>query len=111
LEAQSPIRASSQQLPVSYSVDIGVCSANPLNFIDNTGSFTWTPSISIEPRGDYALMIVSDEDDHVVDYSPRFSIDRYVIDRRALASSFASAGRLSFQQRPRILFHSRISGR
>lgn len=61
------------------------------DFIKNNGNFAWTPSIGIEPGDDYALMIVSDEDDHIVDYSPRFLIEHYIVARQEIDSSYASS--------------------
>ncbi|KFY63779.1 hypothetical protein V496_03734 [Pseudogymnoascus sp. VKM F-4515 (FW-2607)] len=43
--------------------------------LDNSGSFTWTPDSSIAKGSDYALKIVDDADDTIVNYTLQFPID------------------------------------
>ncbi|OBT69112.1 hypothetical protein VE03_01359 [Pseudogymnoascus sp. 23342-1-I1] len=43
--------------------------------LDNTGSFSWTPSSSLAKGTDYALKIVSDADATIVNYTLQFPID------------------------------------
>ncbi|KAL5354011.1 hypothetical protein ACLOAV_000096 [Pseudogymnoascus australis] len=43
--------------------------------LDNSGSFIWTPDSSIAKGSDYALKIVDDADDTIVNYTLQFPID------------------------------------
>ncbi|PWY71446.1 hypothetical protein BO70DRAFT_252797, partial [Aspergillus heteromorphus CBS 117.55] len=42
--------------------------------IDNSGSYTWTPSADLVSRSDYTVEIIDDADTSIVNYTPRFSI-------------------------------------
>ncbi|GKZ32769.1 hypothetical protein AbraIFM66950_002388 [Aspergillus brasiliensis] len=42
--------------------------------IDNSGSYSWTPSADLAARSDYAVEIIDDDDTGDVNYTPRFSI-------------------------------------
>ena len=43
--------------------------------IDNSGSYTWTPSNSLTRGSDYTVEIVSDDDPSQVNYTPYFVLD------------------------------------
>ncbi|PYH99505.1 hypothetical protein BO71DRAFT_342602 [Aspergillus ellipticus CBS 707.79] len=42
--------------------------------IDNSGTYTWTPTADLVSRSDYTVEIIDDADTSVVNYTPRFSI-------------------------------------
>ncbi|PLB44733.1 hypothetical protein P170DRAFT_479281 [Aspergillus steynii IBT 23096] len=42
--------------------------------IDNSGSFTWTPSSDLAAQPDYTVEIISDDDTSEVNYLPRFVV-------------------------------------
>ncbi|KAI7535502.1 hypothetical protein KC331_g11997 [Hortaea werneckii] len=43
--------------------------------IDNSGSYTWTPSNDLTRGSDYTVQIVSDDDPSVTNYTPYFVLD------------------------------------
>jgi len=45
------------------------------NSIENSGSYTWTPSDDLTRGSDYTVQIVSDEDPSVTNYTPYFVLD------------------------------------
>ncbi|BCS03814.1 GPI anchored serine-threonine rich family protein [Aspergillus luchuensis] len=42
--------------------------------IDNSGSYSWTPSADLAARSDYTVEIIDDDNTDDVNYTPRFSV-------------------------------------